>query len=110
MLFDENNVCVGIKQPFIHCYNKGGAMLPKDDPYFHEYAIRQNVVMFGDSLGDLTMHHGVERTGALLTVALCNYGDKPELVEKYEKLYDIVVVGDESFDVPIQIVEKVLKG
>ena len=34
--------------------------------------------------------------------------DSPEAREKYQKLYDIVIVDDESLSVPIKIVQAIL--
>ncbi|TKR65529.1 hypothetical protein L596_025920 [Steinernema carpocapsae] len=97
--FNENGICDKFADPFIHCYSKNGFSLPPSDPYFHEYGTKQNVVVIGDSIGDLHMHEGLDRSGVLLKVGFYNNNlEDKKLFKKYLDGYDIVILGDGPFD------------
>ncbi|KAF3846019.1 hypothetical protein F7725_003097 [Dissostichus mawsoni] len=82
MDFDESGLLKAFKGELIHIYNKReGALL--NTGHFQELRTRPNVLLLGDSLGDLTMADGVE-----------------ERKQSYLDLYDIVLVQDETLEVP----------
>ncbi|KAA8585362.1 hypothetical protein FQN60_004056 [Etheostoma spectabile] len=82
MDFDESGVLRAFKGELIHIYNKReGALL--NTGHFQELRTRPNVLLLGDSLGDLTMADGVE-----------------ERKQSYLDSYDIVLLKDETLDVP----------
>jgi len=59
-LFDELGKVIGKKnKTFIHTFNKNEVEVKKT-PYYKEIAQRKNVLLLGDSLGDLGMTEGIE--------------------------------------------------
>jgi len=104
MLFDENGLCIGFSEPLIHVFCKNGSAVRHDDPFFHDFSKFQNVVLMGDSLGDLEMHVGVDRSGVVLKIGFLNHKFET-LLDKYlaEGAYDIVLLGDETVDVPMEL-------
>uniref|UniRef100_A0A8C2ZTR9 5'-nucleotidase n=1 Tax=Cyclopterus lumpus TaxID=8103 RepID=A0A8C2ZTR9_CYCLU len=86
MDFDETGVLRAFKGELIHIYNKReGALL--NTGHFQELRTRPNVLLLGDSLGDLTM------------IGFLN--DKvEERKQSYLDSYDIVLVKDETLEVP----------
>ncbi|XP_077125402.1 cytosolic 5'-nucleotidase 3A isoform X1 [Ranitomeya variabilis] len=105
MDFDENGVIKGFKGELIHVYNKHGDALRRTE-YFSHLKENSNIVLLGDSLGDLVMADGVSVEN-ILKIGFLN--DKiDESLEKYMDLYDIVLVKDETLDVANSILQKIL--
>ncbi|XP_060945983.1 cytosolic 5'-nucleotidase 3-like isoform X1 [Limanda limanda] len=98
MDFDECGVLKAFKGVLIHIYNKReGALL--NTGHFEELRARPNVVLMGDSLGDLTMADGVQDMENILKIGFLN--DKvDERKQSYLDSYDIVLIKDETLVVP----------
>ncbi|XP_053323610.1 cytosolic 5'-nucleotidase 3A isoform X1 [Spea bombifrons] len=106
MDFDENGILKGFKGELIHVYNKHDGAL-KNTEYFGHLKDNSNIILLGDSLGDLTMADGVPNVENILKIGYLN--DKvEELLEKYMDSYDIVIVKDETLDVANSIIQKIL--
>lgn len=102
MDFNNSGILTGFKGELIHIYNKReGALL--NTGHFQELRTRPNVLLLGDSLGDLTMADGVQDMENILKIGFLN--DKVEERKKsYLDSYDIVLVKDETLEVPNAIV------
>lgn len=98
MDFGESGVLRAFKGELIHIYNKReGALL--NTGHFQELRTRPNVLLLGDSLGDLTMADGVQDMENILKIGFLN--DKvDERKQSYLDSYDIVLVKDETLEVP----------
>ncbi|XP_044310626.1 cytosolic 5'-nucleotidase 3A isoform X1 [Varanus komodoensis] len=106
MDFDDNGILKGFKGELIHVYNKHDGAL-KNTEYFKQLKDNSNIILLGDSQGDLTMADGVSNVEHILKIGYLN--DKvEELLEKYMDSYDIVLVKDESLDVANSILQKIL--
>ena len=89
--WDNAGNATGIKEPIIHCMNKDETIL-KNFPAFEIIKNRNNVVLLGDSLGDIDMIVGFKYEN-LLTIGFLNE-NTDELVEHYKKHFDVVITGD----------------
>ncbi|KAL0078172.1 pyrimidine 5'-nucleotidase [Phycomyces blakesleeanus] len=99
-------VCVGFREPLIHVFNKSEFQLETTD-YYSQIENRQNVILVGDSLGDLQMSKGV-RHEMCLNIGFLNH-DIEALEPKYKEMFDIVIVGDANM-LPIQsIIESLVE-
>ncbi|CAF89660.1 unnamed protein product, partial [Tetraodon nigroviridis] len=98
MDFDEAGILRAFKGELIHiCNKREGAML--NTGHFQELRARPNVLLLGDSLGDLNMADGVQDMQNILKIGFLN--DKvEERKESYLDSYDIVLVKDETMEVP----------
>uniref|UniRef100_A0A665SY29 5'-nucleotidase n=1 Tax=Echeneis naucrates TaxID=173247 RepID=A0A665SY29_ECHNA len=98
MDFDDCGVLRAFKGELIHIYNKReGALL--NSGHFEELRARPNVLLMGDSLGDLNMADGVQDMENILKIGFLN--DKvEERKQSYLDSYDIVLVKDETLVVP----------
>ncbi|CAL9706229.1 unnamed protein product [Knipowitschia caucasica] len=106
MDFDDNGVIRGFKGELIHVYNKHDGAL-RNSEYFKQLKENGNVLLMGDSLGDLSMADGVANVDHILKIGFLN--DKvEERLDKYLEHYDIVLVRDETLEVPNSILQKVL--
>ncbi|KAF4084580.1 hypothetical protein AMELA_G00107650 [Ameiurus melas] len=96
MDFDQHGVVRAFKGDVIHTFNKREGALQNKQQFVHD---RSNVLLLGDSLGDLDMADGVQGLRNILRIGYLN--DKvEERREAYVRSYDIVLEKDETLDVP----------
>uniref|UniRef100_A0A8R1I4E4 5'-nucleotidase n=1 Tax=Caenorhabditis japonica TaxID=281687 RepID=A0A8R1I4E4_CAEJA len=106
ILFDEEDKACAFSEPLIHTFCKNSSVIQKETSFFHEIAGRVNVILLGDSMGDIHMDVGVERDGPTLKVGYYNGSlEDTEAMEHYEQVYDIVLVRDPTFTVAQKIVD-----
>lgn len=55
------------------------------------------------------MDLGVEQENTVLRVGFLNFNTE-RLIDKYSKEYDIVIIDDPTFDVPLAIVDSVMNA
>nr|XP_060637125.1 7-methylguanosine phosphate-specific 5'-nucleotidase isoform X2 [Anolis sagrei ordinatus] len=106
MDFDDSGVLQGFKGPLIHTYNKNNTVL-KDTEYFQQLCTRTNILLLGDSMGDLSMADGVADVENILRIGFLNDRVK-EQRGKYMESYDIVLEKDETLDVANGILNFIL--
>ncbi|XP_053496206.1 7-methylguanosine phosphate-specific 5'-nucleotidase isoform X4 [Ictalurus furcatus] len=96
MNFDQHGVVRAFKGDVIHAFNKREGALQNTQQFVHD---RSNVLLLGDSLGDLDMADGMQGLRNILRIGYLN--DKvEERREAYVRSYDIVLEKDETLDVP----------
>ncbi|NXY21239.1 5NT3B nucleotidase, partial [Atrichornis clamosus] len=106
MDFNDDGVLTHFKGPLIHTYNKNNTVL-QGTGYFQQLSTKTNIILLGDSMGDLTMADGVPSVENILKIGFLN--DKvEERREKYLESYDIVLESDETLDVVNGILRYVL--
>ncbi|NWS13230.1 5NT3B nucleotidase, partial [Pachyramphus minor] len=106
MDFDDDGVLVRFKGPLIHTYNKNNTVLQGTE-YFQQLSTRTNIILLGDSMGDLTMADGIPSVENILKIGFLN--DKVEERRgKYLEAYDIVLESDETLDVVNGILRYIL--
>lgn len=64
-------VIKGFKGDLIHVYNKHDGALKRTE-YFNQLKDNSNIVLIGDSLGDLTMADGVPNVENILKIGFLN--------------------------------------
>ncbi|KAI9551378.1 hypothetical protein GHT06_021711 [Daphnia sinensis] len=107
MTFNAEGKLVQFTGKLIHMYNKNESSVPHSSTYFQDLSHRHNVILMGDSLGDLQMSKGVEPPSTILTIGFLN--DKiEERLEKYKEEFDIVLVDDQTMNIPDSILRSVL--
>ena len=74
-IWDEDGNAIGIKKPIIHVMNKNETVL-KDYSFFSKIKDRKNVLLLGDSLGDVEMIHGFDYDN-LLKIGFLNENESP---------------------------------
>ncbi|KAG5177298.1 5'-nucleotidase, cytosolic 3 [Tribonema minus] len=90
-----NGGFIGFTGQLFHVFNKrAGAVL--DEPYFmsEEVKLRRNVLLLGDSLGDLQMASGLE-ADEVLSVGFLN-DQAEERIGSYLAGYDVVIIGPDA--------------
>lgn len=93
--WDRNGQAVDYKKPIIHVMNKDETMI-RDFPAFEMIKDRKNVILLGDSLGDIGMVEGFNYDH-LIKIGFLNENIE-ESLEDYKKNFDIVILNDSSMD------------
>ncbi|MBV97321.1 7-methylguanosine phosphate-specific 5'-nucleotidase, partial [Eschrichtius robustus] len=106
MEFDEDGFLKGFKGQLIHTYNKNSSVC-ENSGYFEQLQGKTNILLLGDSMGDLTMADGVPGVENILKIGFLN--DKvEERRERYMDSYDIVLEKDETLDVVNGLLQHIL--
>lgn len=95
--FDENGTAMKIKE-IIHVFNKY-----EIEVKIPEVQERKNVLLLGDSVGDLGMIEGFEYDN-LLKIGFLNENVEENL-EVYQDMFDVVLLGDSDFSFVNQLFE-----
>ncbi|XP_072033736.1 cytosolic 5'-nucleotidase 3-like [Amphiura filiformis] len=106
MEFNEEGRLTGFKGELIHSFNKHEVSTHQPE-YFERNKHRTNVILMGDTLGDLRMADGLPDTQHLLTIGFLNSNVEKSL-EAYKAQYDIVLVLDETMDLANALLNKIL--
>ncbi|PAV79996.1 hypothetical protein WR25_07709 [Diploscapter pachys] len=109
MIYGENDKVVDFSTPVIHVYCKNSTVIPGNASFANEIHGRPNVLLMGDSLGDVSMDVGAKEEQASLKIGFVNH-DPDSLVEKYMDHFDIVIVMDQSMEVPNLIINEILSS
>ncbi|MEI7718722.1 MAG: haloacid dehalogenase-like hydrolase [archaeon] len=104
-IWDEKGNAIGVKKPIIHVFNKDESSINKFPKLHEELKERKNVILLGDSLGDLGMISGFDYD------TLLSFGFLEDNVEKnmplYEQKYSIILTENPSFSEINKLVKKV---
>ncbi|GAA5810364.1 hypothetical protein MFLAVUS_003785 [Mucor flavus] len=104
MVFDDNDVCVDFKEPLIHVFNKSEFQL-ETSPYYKMIEERGNVILMGDSLGDLQMSKGVKHD-LCFNIGFLNH-DIKSLEPSYFNAFDLVIEGDANMNPVIELLKHI---
>uniref|UniRef100_A0A6B2LCX0 5'-nucleotidase n=1 Tax=Arcella intermedia TaxID=1963864 RepID=A0A6B2LCX0_9EUKA len=98
IITDSNGTITGWKDPMIHVFNKNEVALSHDSSssWFESVSHRKNLILIGDSPGDVGMANGVVDPGEILKIGFFNFDD-PVALEKYKTLFDVLILNDGSF-------------
>ncbi|KAA0196627.1 Cytosolic 5' nucleotidase III [Fasciolopsis buskii] len=112
MKFNEEGIITGFKDPVIHSFNKTAASIAGSN-FSEMTSMRSSVILLGDSTADVHMADGAtidDPQGILSTVLRVGFlNESVEThLDKYKDIYDIVLVNDDSFTVPLAIVQSIL--
>lgn len=106
MDFDKDGFLQGFQGQLIHTYNKNSSIC-KNSAYFQQLRGKTNILLLGDTMGDLTMADGVPGVENILKIGFLN--DKvEEQRESYMDAYDIVLEKDETLDVVNGLLQDIL--
>lgn len=110
---EKTGLCTGFsnKETCIHIFNKNEAPIKKT-AYHAEVEERKNVIVLGDSLGDLQMSKGVEHD-TVLTIGFYNHpvegdGQDDEHLAQYIEAYDVVLVMDDTLEYALGLIQDIL--
>ncbi len=96
-LWDGNEVAVGIREPKINASNKDETSIKQRKDIYEKIKDRKNIILLGDSIGDIGMAEGFDYNTILKIGFLNNGYNKEGELESYLKNYDIVIKEDSDF-------------
>jgi HAD superfamily hydrolase (TIGR01544 family) len=96
--FDSDGNLISFNKKVIHSFNKNEHEI-HDTPYYQSILNRPNVILLGDTLGDVGMIGGMKDLKQILKIGYLNRST-PAKLEVYKSVYDIVICDDQTFDVP----------
>lgn len=103
--WDEKGNAIGMHNSIIHVFNKDETSVKNHPEIYKEIKNRKNVLLLGDSLGDLGMVKGFDYDN-LLKVGFLN--EKiDENIEEYKKNFDVIITNDSSMDYVNQLVKQI---
>lgn len=105
MDFDKEGVICGFKGELIHVFNKNETALSKSD-YFEMLSHCDNVILVGDSIGDIAMADGTASCRNILKIGFLN-DQNSHRKEAFLEAFDIVIDNDQTMDIPNLILEKI---
>lgn len=110
MTFDSHGTAIAFREPLIHSLNKGEVALQADSEDSRALdavlADRRNVILVGDSPGDVRMADGA-KNDAVLKIGFLNFGDA-ERRDEFLQLYDVVITDDGDMSVLEEILKHVV--
>lgn len=89
--WDKDGKAIGINEPIIHVFNKDEQSI-KNYPVYDLIENRKNVILLGDSIGDLGMITGFNYDN-LIKIGFLN-DNIEENLELYQKHFDVVLTND----------------
>ena len=107
--FDEEGNIVGLEgeeSELIHMYNKAESISKRSS---EESCKRRNVIVLGDSLGDVHMAAGVKDPSVVLTIGFLNHNIQSSL-ETYKAQFDIVLLDDQTMSFPNSLLTEILSS
>jgi cytosolic 5'-nucleotidase 3 len=103
--FNKYGKVIGYKSKPIHPFNKNEIEV-KSHPYYNKIKERKNVILLGDSIGDINMAEGIKHN-CVLKIGFLNENIKENL-NQYKEIYDMVILNDGTIKKVINIVEKII--
>src|SRR3989344_2734026 len=104
--WDKKGNAIEIKKPIIHIMNKDETSV-KNYPFYDKIKNRKNVLLLGDSLGDIGMIKGFDYNN-LIKIGFLN--DKVnEHLEIYKKNFDVVILNDSSMDYVNGLLKEIIR-
>jgi len=106
---DENGIIVGFNEPVIHVFNKNEMALKNNSSaaWFESVSHRKNMILLGDSLGDVGMAAGLTDAGAILKIGFLNHKEDVYL-PKYKEVYDVIILDDGTFDFAYDLLQEIV--
>lgn len=101
--WNRRGTAISIEKPIIH-------VLKKDETIIHNFPVfktiknRKNVILFGDSIGDIGMISGFNYK-TLIKIGFLNEKVKENL-NAYKKIYDVIILNDS----PMNFINQLLKN
>ncbi|VVB75525.1 2-hydroxy-3-keto-5-methylthiopentenyl-1-phosphatephosphatase [Candidatus Tiddalikarchaeum anstoanum] len=103
--FDKKGYATGYKEDIIHVFNKSETAI-KNEKYLKAIFGRRNIILLGDSLGDLGMVKGI-KYDTLISIGFLN-----EEIDKklsiYMKNFDVVITNDGDMGYANKLIEELV--
>jgi 5'-nucleotidase len=101
--FDSEGYATGYKNGIIHVMNKSETKI-EDEKYRDLISKKNNVILLGDSLGDLGMVNDLD-INIIIKIGFLNE-DVESKLELYKSKFDVVITHDDSMDYVNQLLHE----
>lgn len=105
--WDKEGYAVSINKPIIHSMNKDETLI-KEFPFYNLVKNRKNVLLLGNSLGDIGMVKGFKYNNLIKIGFLNTEIDKN--LQKYKENYDVVILNDGGMNYINKLLRKSIKN
>ena len=102
-IFGDNGKVIGTKPPLVYSFNKNEFLVRKSS-YFSLIKKKKNVLLLGDLIEDTKMADGLNHD-CILKIGFLN---NSEDLASFQKVYDIVITKDGSFEAVNNLLDKIL--
>ena len=102
--FNEDGTIKGYKSDIIHVFNKNEFQVKKTD-YYENIKKRKNVILIGDSLGDIHMSEGIPHD-EIIRIGFLNF-DVEKNKKSYMDTFDVVITNDGPMDYIIDLIKEI---
>ena len=103
--YDINGLVKGYKSGVIHTFNKNESQI-RGHSYYNQIKFRENVILLGDGLGDVSMAEGLEHE-TIIRVGFLNENIEKHIV-CFSACYDVLILNDGSMDYVNDLLKTVL--
>lgn len=103
--WDSHGNAIKSKEPIIHAMNKDETSIHNHPEIYEKIKDRKNVILLGDSLGDLGMITGFNYSN-LLKIGFLNPGEEQNESE-YKENFDLIITNDSDIEPINKILEKI---
>ena len=103
--WDDRGNAIKVNEPIIHNMNKDELAIQNSD-VFNQVKERKNVLLLGDSLGDIQMVEGFNYDN-IIKIGFLNT-DVENRLEQYKKHYDVVILNDSSMEFVNDLVREIV--
>ncbi|MGE0793009.1 MAG: hypothetical protein AB7V77_02385 [Candidatus Woesearchaeota archaeon] len=104
-LFDELGFVKDYENDIIHVFNKSEVSI-KDKDYLNSIEKRHNVILLGDSIGDLGMTEGIAHE-TILRIGFLNENIEERLNEFLEN-FDVVLTNDQNMNYIVDLLKEII--
>lgn len=105
-VWDKEGRALKIKEPIIHSLNKKEIEI-KDFQVSNEIKNRKNIILLGNSVGDIEMTGGFHYDN-IIKIGFLN--DEKEIsLDEFKRHYDIVLLGDPGMDYVIELIKRIIE-
>jgi len=104
--WDKQGKAIRVEEPIIHVLNKDETAI-QNFPVFDKIKNKKNVLLLGDSLGDIGMIKGFNYDN-LIKVGFLNENIE-ESLEIYKQNYDILILYDSPMDYVNELLKEIIK-
>ena len=101
---NEKGKAIGVHQPIIHSFNKNDTLI-HTLPFYPQIVERKNVLLLGDSIGDIGMITGFEYNN-IIKIGFYNEL-KADRLQLYREAFDIVITDDGGMEEINEILQRI---
>lgn len=104
-IWDEQGKAISMEEPIIHGMNKDETAI-QNYPVFAVVKNRTNVILLGDSIGDVGMVEGFAYKNLIKIGFLNNHID--EHLPAYKEIYDLIILNDGDFEYINNLIKQII--